>query len=300
MIKREDIQIRDPFILKDESSKLYYLYGTTDKNPWYGLAEGFDVYISDDLEVWEGPHAAFRPEPNFWADMNFWAPEVHLYNGKYYMLASFKKEGRARGTQILVSDNAMGPFRPHSERPVTPDEWESLDGTLYIDRDNQPWMVFCHEWMQIGNGTIAAIKLSESLKFAIGEPITLFSATDAPWVTKMPLPEEALALYPDASYYVTDGPFMYRCQNGALLMLWSSFKNENYALGIAVSQSGEVTGPWIQEDSPVFEGDGGHGMIFKTFDETIRLAVHSPNDSPNERLNYIDLEEHNGKLTVTK
>lgn len=58
-------------------------------------------------------------------------------------------------------------------------------------------MVFCHEWMQIGIGSIDAIRLSDSLEYAIGEPIKLFSATEAPWVTQLPLPEEARKLYPD-------------------------------------------------------------------------------------------------------
>ncbi|MCM3160794.1 glycoside hydrolase family 43 protein [Metabacillus litoralis] len=300
MFDKADIQIRDPFILKVENEKSYYLYGTTDKNAWTGPAEGFDVYKSVDLENWEGPFPAFRPQPNFWANMNFWAPEVHEYNGKYYMLASFKAEGVSRGTQILVADDPLGPFHPHSDGPVTPKDWECLDGTLYIDNNDQPWMVFCHEWMQIKIGTIDAIKLSESLDRAIGEPITLFSAIEAPWVTQMPLPEEARILYPDASYYVTDGPFLHRCQDGSLLMLWSSFKNGMYAQGIAVSLSGEIQGPWVQNEDPIFESDGGHGMIFRTFEGQLKLALHSPNDSPNERPIFIDLNEKDNKLVVAR
>ena len=75
-MKKEDIHIRDPFILTDTGSKTYYLYGTTDLNCWDGVCTGFDVYSSNDLEEYEGPFPAFRSPPDFWADQNYWAPEV--------------------------------------------------------------------------------------------------------------------------------------------------------------------------------------------------------------------------------
>ncbi|WP_337098530.1 glycoside hydrolase family 43 protein [Paenibacillus sp. YIM B09110] len=286
---KELIQIRDPFVLRNESDQLYYLYGTTDRDTWNGPGRGFDVYRSKDLDQWEGPYPAFRPKPDFWATMNYWAPEVHQYKGQYYMLASFKANEFARGTQVLVSNEPIGPFRPHSNMPVTPKDWECLDGTLYIDETDQPWMVFCHEWTQIENGTIDAIRLTESLDGSVGDPITLFAATEATWVSE---------INPGVPFYVTDGPFMHRCKDGTLLMLWSSFKDGKYAQAIAKSESGQIQGPWIQNENPLFEGDGGHGMLFKSFDGELMLALHSPNDTPNERVMFIRLREANGNLFV--
>jgi hypothetical protein len=40
--------------------------------------------------------------------------------GRYYLLARFAKDERQRGTQILVSDRPEGPYRLHSNGPVTP------------------------------------------------------------------------------------------------------------------------------------------------------------------------------------
>ena len=59
-MKSSEIRIRDPFILSDAKSGTYYLYGTTDKLPWGGPGEGFDVYAGRDLVNWEGPYPAFR------------------------------------------------------------------------------------------------------------------------------------------------------------------------------------------------------------------------------------------------
>ena len=98
--------------------------------------------------------------------------------------------------------------------------------------------------------------------------------------------------------YVTDGPFLHRTANGVLLMLWSSFGSKGYAMGIARSSSGSVQGPWTQESEPLWAEDGGHGMIFRTFDGGLRLTFHTPNDSPNERAVFWKIEEDDGALRL--
>lgn len=291
MIKNKDIQIRDPFVFTNKQDGKYYLFGSTDKNIW-GKGTGFDVYVGNDLEQWEGPFPVFRPQEDFYSEENFWAPEVHEYNGMYYMFATFlRKDNQHRGTAILISESLLGPFQPHSNGPVTPQEWDSLDGTLHVDSEGFPWMVFCHEWVQVEDGEICAVRLSEDLKEAIGEPQTLFKASDASWSTSF-----NHSRYPGKEIYVTDGPFLFENSNGDLLMLWASFINNVYAQGIAKSVSGKVTGPWIQEDTPIYANDGGHGMVFQTFDQELMLTLHAPNDTPLERPVFIKLSERNGKI----
>ncbi|MFC4306330.1 glycoside hydrolase family 43 protein [Cohnella boryungensis] len=284
----EQIQMRDPFVLKQANESCYYLYGSTDPDIWKGKGIGFDVYRSADLIHWEGPFPAFRPDPGFWSDTNYWAPEVHAYRGRFYMFATFKAEGVCRGTQILVADSPLGPFRPHSDGPATPKDWECLDGTLWVEEDGTPWMVFCHEWVQVTNGTVCALQLSPELDRPVGEPILLFSAQDAPWVDPVK----------NGAGYVTDGPYAHRCRDGQLLLLWSSFRQGRYAQGIARSASGGILGPWVQEPEPIFENDGGHGMIFSTFEDELLLALHTPNRTPEERPVFIGLSEKDGRLSV--
>lgn len=291
MKTNEQIQMRDPFVLRHDDEGEYYLYGSTDPDIWYSPGIGFDVYRGKDLVNWEGPFPAFRPPAGFWSDKNFWAPEVHEYKGRYYMFATFKAPGVCRGTQILVADHPLGPFVPHSDGPVTPRDWECLDGTLLVDGDGTPWMVFCHEWVQIKDGTVCALPLSPELDRAVGEPIVLFAAGDAAWVEPVESPRHGTG-------YVTDGPFAYRAKNGELLLLWSSFRGGRYAQAIARSRSGRLTGPWELDPEPLFENDGGHGMLFHTFDNRIMLALHTPNKTPHERPIFIELQEDDGRLTV--
>lgn len=274
-----DIQIRDPYLLTLPERGEYLLFGSTDADIWRAPATGFDCYRSTDLVHWEGPIEAFRPPAGFWSDRNYWAPEAHVYRGRYYLFATFKAEGVCRGTQILAADAPEGPYLPWSDGPVTPRDWECLDGTLFVDDAGEAWIVYCHEWEQVTDGTVVAQRLSDDLRQAIGEPTTLFAASAAPWVRPLSHPR----IPEGVNAYVTDGPFLHRMPSGALIMLWSSFGDRGYAMGIARSASGEVRGPWVQEDLPIWAEDGGHGMIARTLDGQLLLTLHQPNDTPNER-----------------
>jgi arabinan endo-1,5-alpha-L-arabinosidase len=288
VLKTTDINIRDPFVLPVMAEKQYYLYGTTGSQTWTDSASGFDYYTSPDLQNWDGPFPAFRPPTNFWADRNFWAPEVHIYRGRCVLFASFKAEGVCRGTQILTADGPQGPFLPIGEGPVTPRDWECLDGTLFVDAIDQPWMVFCHEWVQVGDGEICALRLSDDLGAAIEQPHLLFRASEAPWAQEINSKGR--------KGYVTDGPSLHRLANGKLIMLWSSFSAGGYTVGRARSDSGDILGPWQQAPEPLYVGDGGHCMVFHTFDGQLWLALHRPNQTPDERPHFIALRETESSL----
>lgn len=300
MIKRSDIQIRDPFILPVKEEKKYYLYGTTDKNCWGDKGVGFDAYYSSDLENWEGPFEVFRPDEGFWADRNFWAPEVHYYKGKYYMFASFKAEGLCRGTQILASDSPLGPFKIHSDGPVTPKEWECLDGTLYVDDKGDPWMAFCREWLQVYDGEMYAVKLTKDLSSAVEDPILLFHASESSWSQGRIHTFNSGDAAENKKIYVTDGPFIYRTVNGQLLMLWSSSGKEGYTMGIARSATGNIAGPWTHDSEPLYGKDGGHGMIFRTFENNLMLTIHTPNKTPRERPVFLNIHEKEDRLLLIR
>lgn len=300
-MRLSEIQIRDPFVLPDPASRRYYLFGTTDKNCWEGPGEGFNCYHSADLENWTGPIAAFRPPAGFWATTNFWAPEVHAFEGKYYMFASFKAPQRYRGTQILAAERPEGPYAPLTDGPITPPDWECLDGTLYVDEQGKPWIVFSHEWVQVHNGQMFAMRLSRDLRQPTGRPVYLFSATEADWVNKPDWPTiENSGGRPPRKFpiYVTDGPYLFRTRDGSLLMLWSSIGRQGYAMGIARSLSGRVEGPWQQTPQPIWGEDGGHGMIFRAFDGRLFLTLHSPNRTPDERPVFVEIEEADGTVRL--
>lgn len=291
-MKTSDIQIRDPFVFVEDG--YYYLFGSTDKDIWTG-GVGFDVYRSADMANFEGPFPAFRPPKGFWAKKNFWAPEVHKYRGAYCMFATFKPKTGRRGTAVLKSAAAMGPYEPYSAGPVTPPEWECLDGTLFVE-DGMPYLVFCHEWVQAVDGEICAISLSPDLKAPAGKPALLFHASEASWAA--PLKSRPGKVIPPESY-VTDGPFLWRTQDGGLLLLWSSFGADGaYRIGAACSESGTLRGPWLQSAEPLYAADGGHGMVFRATTGQLYLAIHTPNKTPDERPLFVEVAEEGGLLRI--
>jgi beta-xylosidase len=286
----EKINIRDPFILINEGK--YYMYGTRAETCWTS-ATGFDCYISKDLESWDGPYEVFHKPEDFWADLNCWAPEVHKYNGSYYMFATFKDSQSHGGTAILKADHPLGPFMLHSEKQITPKDWECIDGTFYVNPEGKPFMVFVHEWVQISDGSICALELSQDLKQAVSEPMFLFHASEAKgWV--FPIKNEKRP----GINYVTDGPFLYRTKSGRLILLWSSFGTNGYTEALAYSNNGDITGTWTQDDRLLFEKDGGHGMIFKNLSDELYLILHTPNEHLKEHPVFYKLEEANDTLWV--
>lgn len=274
-MKLEEINVRDPFILPENG--VYYLFGTRAKTCW-GLADGFDGYKSTDLVNWEGPFEVFHRPEGFWADKNYWAPEVHKYKDSFYMFATFNSEAlNKKGTMILRAEEPLGPYSLHSEGKITPDEWNCLDGTFYLAPDGTPYMVFSHEWVDLGDGEICAVRLSSDLKRPIGKPVTLFHASSAkPWIKALSNRQW------DGPIYVTDGPFMHRLPDGELIMLWASMGEGGYVEAIARSDNGDITGNWTVDSTPLFDKDGGHGMLFETFEGKLNLVLHQPNTTPLE------------------
>lgn len=293
MPRRDDIQIRDPFVLPLPEEGRYQLFGSTDANIWSGPATGFDTYWSTDLEEWHGPQPAFRPSPDFWSHTQYWAPEAHRYDGGFFLFATFTAEGRRRGTQALRAERPEGPYAPWSDGPLTPADWECLDGTLHVE-DGTPYLVFCHEWKDTIDGEVRAVELSPDLRAAVGEPVLLFTASAAPWAR----PIEHHSVPAGHQAYVTDGPSMHRTTDGRLLMLWSSFGDGGYALGVATSESGTLAGPWRQSPEALYPRDGGHGMVFRAFDGRLLLTLHSPNRTPDERAQFIELVETPDGLAI--
>lgn len=280
------IRLRDVFIFPEAATRTYYLVTSVQRPPHSGT--GVSVFTSKDLELWHGPFSVFDLRSDDWANGKIWAPEMHFYNGKYYLFTTFNASNAAasikRGTVILAANSPMGPFREFNNRSHTPTNELALDGTFWVE-DGVPYMVYCHEWVQIKDGTINMLRLKPDLSDADGPPKVLFKGSDAPWTGRR-------------ETYVTDGPYLYQSKSGELMMIWSSFIGRNYATGVAVSASGRLEGPWVQQRQPLFDKDGGHGMIFRKFDGTLMLLLHQPNQAPNERARLFELEDTGDSLHI--
>lgn len=266
--KINSLEQRDPCIVPYNG--VYYMYAGNDN--------GYCVRTSKDLMNWSGPKTIFsnKDSSSFTGIADFWAPECHYYNGYFYLFATYKSStNNHRGVGIFRSSTPDGNFVEITNGHITPNDWDAIDGTLYIDKEGKPYMVFVHEWtsMKDGNGSMCYAPLSDDFTRFTAEPVEMFKSTDPSWTDEC----------------VTDGPWLYRMENGTLLMIWSNFADTDfsgYTIGISKSSNGEITGNWEHYDEPLYWDDdgnifevinGGHGMIFKSFEGRTYLALHGPN-----------------------
>jgi arabinan endo-1,5-alpha-L-arabinosidase len=302
-VKTEEIHVRDPFIFTSHDEQKYYLFGTTFADGCGDIDPVFEVYVGNNLEEWEGPYVAFDPPKGFWGVRHYWAPEVFEIDGRFYMFASFKGGiGEHRGTGILVADHPGGPYVPHSEGSITPKGAECLDGTYYEDENGERWMVYCHEWTQLYEGRIKAIRLSQDLKTSVGEPVEILNASDMPWIRKFG------DLRIEKTGYLTDAPFLYKAKNGELILLWSSYSVPNYGdeglggytVAIARSKNGNMTGEWEHDEKLLMDRNAGHSSLFRDVNGQLHLCTHYP-DTPHgsERPLFIKVEEVENGLNLT-
>ena len=107
-MKRSDLRIRDPFVLVHGGK--YYLTGTTGVDPWT-KGSNLVLYESRDLDTFA--EKCVMVQPGYLAGYtNVWAPEIHEYRGKFYLIFSVFREDKGRGSVIFVSDGLNGDFKP--------------------------------------------------------------------------------------------------------------------------------------------------------------------------------------------
>lgn len=283
-LRLPDFRAHDPFILAHQPDQTYYLYssGRVERG---SRRSGIVTYTSKDLQSWDGPQVVFAVPDGTWANPEHgaWAPEVHEYQGKYYLFVTLHNRdeiiaeppdvwrvNHMRGTVIARADSPAGPFELlRTDGPHPPHDFMTLDGTLYVDPDGQPWMVYCHEWIQVIDGTFEAIRLTDDLTGTVGDPIYLFKASDGPWFGQNQHPSQR------ERSYVSDGAELFRTGEGRLLMLWSSHSDDGYLQTVARSKTDRLEGPWEQLE-PLIRERSGHGMLFHTFDGQLMLVLHRP------------------------
>lgn len=240
-----------------------------------GTGSGYSVAKSTDLYTWSEQKVVFDAStctnPAFDGIGDYWAPELHEYHGQFYIFATYRSEKTDhRGVAIFRSDTPDGEYELITDGHLQPEGWDSIDPTLYVDPDGNPWMVFVHEWtsMPDGIGDMTVVRLSDDLTETVGEFSSLFKANEC---------REC----PDNK--VTDGPWIYEMPDGKLAMLWSG-GGKGYTTCVAYSENG-ILGPWEQAEDLLFSDDtdlpqgffgygGGHAMLFRDQEGKLRMSLH--------------------------
>ncbi len=277
-MKREDIHIRDPFVVVRDGK--YYLLGTTGDDPW-GRGSTLQLYESNDLENFS-EKCVMVTDGSLDGYTTLWAPEIHEYNGKFYLIVSVFRKDLGRGSIILTSDHLDGNFKMLTGEYVTPVGWGCLDATLFV-HEGVPYLCFSNEWTTPitgdGDGSLYIAELDNELKHIVGKPKKIVSGKYCGKAVKVS--GEGTA------GYICEGPWLYE-ENGNIVLLWSTCSETGYSVFKSVSKNG-VCGDYEYAEK-VFAQDGGHCMAFRDLNGKRFIALHQPDHTPDERMKLVALD----------
>lgn len=277
-MRRGDIHIRDPFVFTENGK--YYLLGTTGDDPW-GKGSDLTLFVSSDLENFERK-GVMVTDCSLNTYTNIWAPELHKYKDKYYLIVSAYREDKNRGCMIFVSDCLDCNFTLLTGEYITPRDWQCLDATLFVYEDT-PYLCLSNEWISPitndGDGSLYICELKHDLTALVGKPKKIISGKYCGFSVKVSgLGKEG---------YVAEGPYLYE-ESDKIVLLWSTFTQNGYSVVKSVSSNG-VMGDYVFEKL-LYDHDGGHSMSFLDMQGRRILTFHQPNRPNAERMQYFLLK----------
>ena len=244
------LPLADPYVLTWKG--MYYAYGTTKE-------EGFRVAVSDDLAHWKMvkgfSHDGFVfAKGDGFGTCDFWAPEVHVYKGRFYLFYSANC-----CCCVAVADSPFGPFRNSKKEPlfVRPGG-QAIDNSLFVDEAGTPWMPFSD------NERLAFVRLTPDLMSVVSN--SWFLAFDQPKDDWQKGTEEG------ASVVCVGGKY-------AVLFSGDACQSQDYAVGVGVAD--KMSGPWTRISGYRFlhRAGGltgtGHGSPFQLCDGSWRYVFHA-------------------------
>ena len=272
------IPIRDTYVLAEDG--LYYLFGTDGIESLAGSATGFQVYVSEDMNTWQGPYTAFPKygwDGKLWADFTYWAPEVYKIKGSYYMIASWAKSdpnefiGKDRHVCILKAEQPAGPYQIWNDRLVP----DGNDATLY-EQDGKYYLIYTGTDDKIKMGAFI-IKLTDDLKNTDSDPMGIFDASCDGFETGT----------------LVEGFETYRTPTGRVILMYAlngyhgipgEVFSGYYVAGLAyfdrgiIGEDGRPVKDYTFAKEEVFAPiNCGHNNFFEDLDGKLRMSVHFPN-----------------------
>ncbi len=266
--------IGDPFVLRAPAGK-YYCYATS-------APDGFKAWSSTDLVHWTDLGYVYKRKEDSWGESDFWAPEVVLYQGKYFMHYSARwKENQSLRIGIAVADSPDGPFLDVFDRPMFDFGYAAIDGHVFFDEDGLKYFYYsrdCSENVVEGRheSHLYVAELGEDLTSFQGEPQLIMK------------PEQDWEINSGADWRWNEGPFMLKHDGRYYLMYSANFyASRDYSVGYAVAEN--PTGPFFKAThNPVLYSTNseisgpGHNSVTTTPDGKDLLIVYHIHTDPQQ------------------
>ena len=325
-----DVAFGDPYVLYDDDTEQYYMYGTGG-----GAKDGFAAYSSKNLVDWESEGQVYRGNTgDTWGIGAFWAPEVYKRNGRFYMFYSAQwrdnpgNELENFKIGVAVSDKPTGPFVDMTDQPLFDPGYPIIDANVYFADNGKVYLYYsrcCYKhpvasevadwarsrkWFdEIEESWVYGIELAPDFSGIIGEPVLLLRPplkmddAQAEWESRSVTSREINRRWTEGSFTFRHGDTYY--------MMYSAnhFAGENYAVGYATAK--HPLGPYTKAaNNPVLEkntaaggnvtGTGHNSVLFMPDGQMLCVYHGRTRETGNERMVFIDAMEidKQGLLTV--
>lgn len=312
-----DVPLGDPYILYDEDSDRYYMYGTG------GIENGFVTYASKDLKNWENKGTVYEnTQGKAWGTKDFWAPEVYKRNGKYYMFYSAHWKNNPNDEfenykiGVAVADAPTGPFIDMTGEPLFDPGYPIIDANVYFAEDGKLYLYYsrcCYkhpveseiaDWAkeqgmfdEVEESWIYGIELKPDFSGVIGEPVLLLRPpvqmgdAQSEWESRSVTSGEINRRWTEGSYLFKHGDVYY--------MMYSAnyFGGENYAVGYATADhplgpfNKSPHNPILQKNTDeggIVSGTGHNSILNDKSGKTWCVYHGRTTNTGNQRLAFMD------------
>ena len=254
--QQPSIFLADPTIFKDQGK--FYLYGT-------GNPQGFPVYESDNLKSWKpakgSDNGLALKRGNVFGTQGFWAPQIFLHKGVYYMAYTANEQ-----IAIAKASSPVGPFRQDTIFALS-GTGKQIDPFIFFDDDGKAYLY--HVKLQQGNRIFVEEMKSDLSDVIPGTAKECISGTEQ-WENTA-----------KSDWPVTEGPTVLKHKNIYYLIYSANdFRNKDYAVGYATSTS--PMGPWKKYgNNPIISRQNighsgtGHGDVFMDSKHNMYYVLHT-------------------------
>eukprot|EP01113_Clastostelium_recurvatum_P033894 TRINITY_DN4532_c0_g1_i3.p1 TRINITY_DN4532_c0_g1~~TRINITY_DN4532_c0_g1_i3.p1 ORF type:complete len:335 (+),score=21.85 TRINITY_DN4532_c0_g1_i3:97-1101(+) len=226
----------DPGAILTVGSK-YYVVSTSGTD-----ADAFPIRVSSDLVNWTQIGYVFpQAQRPHWAVTDFWAPEIHMINGKFFVFFAARDTTGILcvGVGISSSGEASGPYTDPLGAPLVRNAtMGNIDPSAYYDTTSNKYYLL---YKEDGNGhnpmlptPIWMQELDPSTVSTRGPRFKLIG-NDLPW-------EGALV---EAPWMIKRGSYYY--------LFYSANYAPQYAVGVA--RSTNLTSGFVKQQTPVIKSN---------------------------------------------
>ncbi len=246
----------DPFVLKFHGR--YYAYATETEAHPSKHSPVFPILTSSDLVHWNDAGKAL---PAFGAPYHsYWAPEVTVYNGQFFLYYAVHTEEFKGGIRVAVADSPTGPFTDSGHDLTAAYLPWAIDPHVFRDQDGQWYLYITIDYWNdpitsfTGSGNAVARLLDP---FTLQGDITRVTAPSAPWQLFEAQRQEKGGV----DWYTVEGPTVVRHRKRYYEMFSGGrYYGENYAVSYAVSD--RPMGPDGMRDTSWQDWEGTEGDPF--------------------------------------